>query len=197
MRTLTRGGWTLHEMLISLCVMALAAGLAAHAAVVQLRFFRGAGEMIAVRGQNSAVGAVMAASLWGVSPAAGDIQFASDSAIEVRSAIGSSVVCDGAAGRVTVPAAEPIGNSLSGFDTLPDAGDIVDAWVADSLGAGWMRATVASAATGGGPCLAFPQFLATLVIALREPLVLPAGALLRFSRPMRLSHYRADRKSVV
>src|SRR5213075_1717787 len=89
-----RRGWTLHEERNPHCVMAVAAGLASHAAVVQLRFFRGAGEVLALRGQIGAVGSVVASALWGVSPAGGDIVFASDSALEVRVAVGSAVVCE-------------------------------------------------------------------------------------------------------
>lgn len=189
---MTRRGWTLHEMLISLGVMAVAAGLAAHAAVVQLRFFRGAGEIVALRGQVAAVGAIVAATVWGVSPQRGDITFAADSALEVRAALGTAVACDGVAGRITIPVPEATGNALSGFDSMPDAGDVVDAFVEDSSGAGWVRGTVASAGAAGSQCQAFPQSAGTLSFALREPLLLPAGAALRFSRPVRLSHYRAS-----
>lgn len=179
-------------MLISLCVMAVATGLAAHASVVQLRFFRGAGEIVAVRGQLGAVGTVTAAALWGIAPGRDDIVFASDSALEVRSAIGSSVVCWSASGRVTIPSPEPRGNTLSAFDAVPDDGDLAEIFVEDSTGSGWLRASVASVSSSNGLCHAFPSVSGTLELALREPLELPSGAVLRFSRPIRLSHYRAS-----
>lgn len=179
-------------MLISLCVMGIAVGLASQAAVVQLRFFRGAGEIIAMRGQAGAVGAIVAATLWGVAPTAGDILFASDSALEVRTAVGSAVVCGGSPGRVTIPASTPRGHALSAFHATPDAGDVADVYVQDSTGAGWIRATVAAAAIAGGACTGFPQTASTLILALREPLLLPAGSVLHLSRPIRLSHYRAS-----
>jgi hypothetical protein len=185
-----RVAWTLPEMIISLCVMAVAVGLASHAAVVHLRFFRGAGEIIATRSQVGAVGAIVAAAMWGVSPARGEIVFASDSALEVRTAVGSAVACDSATGRIIIPLAEPRGNTLTAFESPPESGDIADVFVRDSVGAGWMRTTVASSA-GGGACTAFPLAIASTVLTLREPLGIPAGALVRVSRPVRLNHYRA------
>jgi hypothetical protein len=90
-----------------------------------------------------------------------------------------------------VPTSEPSGNTVSGFDSVPDAGDIVDAYITDSIASGWIRASVASSALGSAGCPAYPQAHGTLSVALREPVSLPQGAILRFSRPMRLSHYRA------
>ena len=48
---MTRRGWTLHELLISLGVMGGVIALAAHAATTQLRFFAHASENTALRNQ--------------------------------------------------------------------------------------------------------------------------------------------------
>jgi hypothetical protein len=178
-------------MIISLGVMSVAVGLAAHASVVQLRFFRGAGEIVATGSQAGAVGAVVAAALWEVSPSGGDVVFASDSALEIRIAVGSAVVCEGIPGRVTVPVPAPRGNTLSAFAGWPEPGDVLDVFVVDSLGAGWLRASVESVATVTG-CPTFPHAAESLALTLREPFVLPAGSLVRMSRPLRLNHYRAS-----
>ena len=188
---MSRRGWSLHEMMISLGVMAVALGLAAHASVVHLRFFRGAGEIVAVRSQLSVVGTVVAAIVWGVATAGGDILVAADSALEVRSAVGSAVVCGTGPGQVTIPAAEPRGNTLSGFEAMPDVGDFIHAFVGDSIGSGWIRATVASVAPGAGACPPAAS-VAGLTLTLAEPIELPAGAVLRISRSMRMSSYRAS-----
>jgi hypothetical protein len=178
-------------MLISLSIMAVAAALAAHAAVVQLRFYRGAGELIRLRGQLGAVGAIMASTLRGVSAQAGDVVFAADSALEVRASLGAAVACETAVGRVVTPAPEERGNTLSGFESPPGPGDIVDIFTADSLGSGWLRATVASTEVGGR-CALFPAAAGATVLSLNEPLVIPAGAFVSVVRPVRMSHYRAS-----
>jgi len=179
-------------MMISLCVAGVAVALASHSARGHLRFFRGAGEIVAVRSQVGAIGSVVSSALWGVSPAGGDITYASDSALEVRTAIGSAVVCAGEPGRVTIPAATASKSTLSGFDASLQTGDVVDAWVADSLAAGWIRASLDSVASSQSACPAFPSPAGTLLLTLKEPLQLPVGSVLRFSRPMRMSHYRSS-----
>jgi hypothetical protein len=185
-----RGGWTLHEMLISLSVMAVAAALASHAAVVHMRFFRGAGEIIAARGQIGAVGSVFGATLWGIAPGAGEILFASDSAVEVLRPVGSSVVCESQPGRITLPAPQDSGNTLSAFESAPETGDAIAVFVDDSVASGWLRATIASVEDGS--CVAFPQPGAALALILVQPLAFPTGSPVRVLRPVRLSHYRAS-----
>ncbi len=178
-------------MLISLSVMAVAAALASQAAVAYLRFFRGAGEIVAVRGQIGAVGTIAGAALWGVSPTLGEISFASDSAIEVLRSIGGAVACHGEPGRLVVPVPLESGNSLSAFEVQPEVGDLVAVFVRDSVASGWLRATV-SAISAGGSCTTFQDAAAAMTLVLAEPLAVAAGAPVRLLRPIRLSHYRAS-----
>jgi hypothetical protein len=192
MRTLIRRAWTLHEMLISLAVMGLVTGLAAHAAVAQLRFFQGVGEVTAVRAQVTEVGTIAAAVLWGVSPADGEILAATDSAIEVSAPFAAAVVCVGGTGSLTVAAPVPTGNTLASADNVPEAGDVARLFIADSNGAGWIHVSMASSASAGGPCPGFPAVGRTWQLQLREPIVVPAGAVLRWTRRIRLSLYRAS-----
>jgi prepilin-type N-terminal cleavage/methylation domain-containing protein len=188
-----RRGWTLHEMIISLAVMGLVLALAAHAATGQLRFFRGVGEIVALRSQIGHAGAIAASVLWGASSAGGDITVAQDSALEVQVTIGSAVACEGAPGRMTIPApAATPGNALAAFIASPNEGDRVMAFFEDSLGATWLGLHVTSAASAGGSCAHFPSVSATWTIELREPLPVPTGTALRFTRPLRLSLYRAS-----
>lgn len=179
-------------MLISLAVMGLVTGLAAHAAVAQLRFFQGVGEVTAVRGQVTEVGAIVAAVLWGVSPADGEILAATDSAIEISAPFAAAVVCVGGTGSLTTAAPEPVGNTLASADDVPEAGDVARLFIADSNGAGWVNVTMASSASAGGPCPGFPAVGRTWRLQLREPIVVSAGAVLRWTRRIRLSLYRAS-----
>jgi type II secretory pathway pseudopilin PulG len=189
----SRRGWTLHEMIISLTVMGIVVGLAAQAATGQLRFFRGVGEIVALRSQIGHAGAIAASVLWGASSVGGDITVAQDSALEMQVTIGSAVACEGAPGRVTIPAAAATpGNALAAFIASPNEGDRVMALFVDSLGATWLGLHVTSAPSAGGGCAHFPSVSATWTVELRESLSVPTGTALRFTRPLRLSLYRAS-----
>jgi hypothetical protein len=179
-------------MLISLAVMGVVTGLAAHAAVAQLRFFQGVGEVTAVRGQVTEVGAIVAAVLWGVSPADGELLAATDSAIEVSAPFGAAVVCAGGPGTLTLAAPEASGNTLASTDDLPEAGDAAKLFIADSTGGGWINVSMASPVSTGAPCPGFPAAARTWQLQLREPIVVPSGAVLRWTRRIRLSLYRAS-----
>jgi hypothetical protein len=185
-------GWTLHEMLISLSIMGVVAGLASHAAVAQLRFFEGVVDVSGVRSQVAEVGSIVGAVVWGVSPSDGELLAVQDSALEVVAPTGVAVVCAGGVGSVTVASPEPHGNSLASWDAEPDAGDAVRLFVSDSSGTSWLNATVASPPSPGTACPGFSAVSATRQIQLREPIVIPTGAVLRFMRRMRLSLYRAS-----
>lgn len=188
-----RHGWTLHEMLISMCVLSGVLALAAHMATEQLRFFRGVGDVAGLRGQVGQASAIVASVLWSVSPGAGDIAVAQDSALEIRMVTGTAVVCGSEPGRLTIPA--PVaarGNALSAFVETPEAGDRVWTLFDDSLGTSWLALTASASATTGGSCPFFPQVAATWTLPLQEPVTAPVGAPLRFTRPFRLSLYRGS-----
>ena len=191
MRSLRRG-WTLHEMIISLAVTGAVLGIAVHAALGQLRFFHGVGEVTSLRGQLAQATLVPRALVWGSSPVAGDFTLASDTALELSVVTGSAVVCESAPGWVIVPAPEPQGNTLTAFAEAPQADDRIAAFIEDSTGATWMAFRTAGVPTSGAGCPFFPSATAGLRIDLVEQLALPAGTVLRFLRPMRLSVYRAS-----
>jgi len=178
-------------MLISLGVMSGVMALAAHLASGQLRFFRNAGELAALRGQIGQASNIAASVLRGVSSAGGDIAVALDSAIEVHAATAVAFVCASTPGRVTIP--EPtLGNTLASFMERPDVGDRMSALFEDTLGVTWLTFHVAEPGTSGGVCLYFPDVPSTRTLVIREPVTLPTGAALRFTRPVRLSLYRGS-----
>ena len=193
MRRVNRRGWTLHEMVVSLGVMGGVIALAAHMATSQLRFFRGVGEIAALRGQLGQASAIAASVLWSASPAAGDIVVAQDSAIELHASIGAAVACAGAPGRVTIPAAtSDRGNTLGAYLTAPNEGDRMVALFEDTTGAVWLTLRVAAAPVAEGVCAAFSSPAGAWILALEEPVTVPSGTPLRFTRPLRLSLYRAS-----
>lgn len=183
-----RRGWTLHEMIVSLVVAGGIVALAASAATGQLRFFRGAGEVSALRIQLTQ-GAMVASNVLRDVGSRHDIHVAQDSAIELSVTIGSAITCASDTGRLRVTRPQPSGATLASFIEEPQPGDAVHAFVSDSI-AGWIRLTVAAAPLPV-PCVRFPES-AGWQIALAEPFVVPAGAPVRFTRRTRLSHYRAS-----
>lgn len=188
-----RRGWTLHEMVISLSVGAGIVALAVHAALGELRFFRGAGEIAAVRGQLHHTTGITRALLWGVSRPGGDITAALDTALELRVSLGTAVVCESGAAWVIIPAAGgAAGNTLSAFVESPQPDDRVAAYFEDSAGGTWLTLRVAAAPVGGAGCPRFPSVTSAWTVALQEQLIVPAGAVLRFMRPIRVSLYRAS-----
>jgi hypothetical protein len=186
-------GWSLHEMLISLSVMGGVMALSAHLATGQLRFFRGIGEVSEVRMRLAHSSNVAASLLWSLSPSAGDIVLALDSAVEFRMTTATALACQGVAGHIVIPAASTDGgNALAAFLDLPEPGDEVAAMFDDSLGTTWLTLRVASPPAAEGSCPAFPAVTATWAFSVAEPIDLPAGTTLRFTRPMRLSLYRSS-----
>jgi len=187
-----RRGFTLHELLISLTVMGGVLSLAAHMAMSQLRFFRGASDVVALREQLGASVAVAASALSGASSAAGDIVVAQDSALEFHMAIGTAVVCGGNVGSIQIatPSTNP-GNATSSFVESPEPGDAAHAFLSDSLGDSWITLHVTTAPVSSGYCPALLVGPAWLV-AFREPITVPPGTVVRFTRPFRLSLYRAS-----
>lgn len=190
---LRRFGWTLHEMLISMGVLGIVLGLVSHAATGHLRFFRGVGEVVALKGQVENASNIVANALWDASPGAGDIVVAQDSALELRASIGTAIVCASTAGHVTFAAPTATrGNVLSAFFEMPDIGDRAAVLFSDSLTATWLTMRVATPPVTGAACPAFPSVSATWSIALQEQLVVPEGSVLRITRPFRFSLYRAS-----
>jgi prepilin-type N-terminal cleavage/methylation domain-containing protein len=187
-----RAGFSLHELLISLTILSAVMGLAAHAATRHARLFRGIDELAAARDHATHTSAIAERILWGVAPAAGDLIAAHDTALEVRIAIGSAVVCDGWPGRFVIPAPPATeGHTLASFLDEPQAGDRIAALFSDSLGSTWLTLHV-TASPVADVCARFAGISAAWSVVTNEQLVVPSGAILRFSRPLRLAMYRAS-----
>src|SRR5688500_15883787 len=188
---MSRAGWTLHEMLISLCVMSGIFGIVAHQATTQLRLYAGITRTALTRENRIQASAIAERILWSVSPPAGDVMVADDSALQVRMQIGASVVCSSIPGSVTLAAGTAHrGNVLAAFSDMPEPGDLVTALFHDSLGTTWLTFRLASAPLPAS-CLRFPAS-SGWQLTLMEPVEIPAGAALRLMRPLRLSLCRAS-----
>lgn len=188
---MTRQGFSLHEMLISLTLLGAVMALAAHAASRHIRLFRGVEALAAARDHATHTSAIAERILWGVSPIAGDLLAAQDTAIEVRMPLGSAVVCASTPGRFVIPAPDTApGNTLAAFVDAPQPGDRIAALFSDSTGTTWLTLHVATSPVADA-CAAFGAASAWTVMT-SEPLAIPTGAILRFTRPLRLAMYRAS-----
>ena len=186
-----RTGSTLHEMLISLCVMGGIFGLVAHQATTQRRLYAGIQNATVVRENRAQAQAIAERILWGVAPQAGDVVVALDSALQIQTEIASSVVCASVPGSVTIVAPSlQRGNALAGASDTPEAGDLLAALFHDSTGTTWLSFRIASAPVIAA-CARFPTERGW-TFGIVEPLALPQGAAIRVVRPLRLSLYRAS-----
>jgi hypothetical protein len=185
-------GWTLHEMLISLTILGCVMALAAHAARSQLRFFQGTAELSALRTQANHASLIPARALWAVSSTAGDILTAQDTVIEFHMPIASSFACESAPGRVVIATATERGNTLASFSETPGPGDRIAALFADSVSGTWLTLRVAEAPQTASACASFPAVGEASTVVLVEPIVVPIGTALRFTRPVRFSLYRGS-----
>ena len=207
MRTLVgdRRGLSLVELIVVLAIAGLVGGAIGATLVRQQRFYRGATELLYARqGVRDAL-EVLSTDIRGMSPA-DTVRIFADSAIELFATIGTSVVCQGMANDVGLPAARASGNSLSAFLIEPDSGDLAlfHTYSADS-GEHWQRyrissfaprslastCPVASRMSQGSDFVAGATgFVLTLATPLRSG-VRP-GAAVRFVRRGRYSLYRAS-----
>jgi hypothetical protein len=185
-----RGGWTLHEMLISLAVMGGVFAIVAHQAATQIRLYSGAQQAATAQENRAQAQAIAERLLWSLAPKAGDVVVAQDSALQIRMEIGSSVVCSSTPGSVTLASSTARGRVAGAMRDAPDAGDELAVLYHDSLGTSWLTVRVASAPTTA-PCVRFPAE-SGLELRLVESLALPAGTAVRLLRPLRLSIYRAS-----
>ena len=186
-------GFSLHELLISLTVMSIVFGLVTHFAVRQTRAFRRVVDLGGQRSQLEQVTEIVRNLLANVSPATGELLVAQDRAFEIRATTGTSFVCASSPGRVTVPAPDASdGHISSAFLRPPATGDRLSALFNDSSGVTWLHLEIASPPEFDGPCSFSPAIGATWSFSTLEPMSLPAGTALRFTRPLRLSLYRSS-----
>ena len=183
-----RAGGTLHETLVALTVSGIIAALAAAAGAGQLRFFRGIGEAAAVRTQVSQAALVTASVLRDVAGRR-HILAASDSAIEVAVTTGTSSTCQGDTGRIVVALGAATANTLASFPERPAAGEPVEILTVDGS-PGLLEARLA-ADPEAAACAVFPE-ADGWAFSLVEPFVVESGVPVRFTRRVRLSHYRAS-----
>lgn len=153
-----RRGASLAELLVSVLLLAIAGGSALGALDRQARLHAALLTRFEARGRHAATHELIAVTLRGVSPPAGDLVALQDSAVVFRQGLGGGVTCR-AAGTTLVLAPDSLANgqALARIATSPQAGDTLwllhegptDAAIDDS----WAPVPVASAARAAAGCL--------------------------------------------
>ena len=192
-----RPGFTLAELLIALACASVLFAVTASIALRQQRLFAELADNAAATGRLREVTATLPIDLRGVSPAAGDIREARDTALEVRATIASAVVCD-TAGRSIVlgPALAGAGTfanyltAVASSDTawLLDLRDTLDNWIPRKITS--VSSTSANGCGRGAPVASGPFSATTLTLDSLAPA--RPGTALRVTRPVRYSLYRSS-----
>ena len=197
-------GFTLTELAVVLAILGVVGSAIGLTLLRQQRFYRGATELLYAREGVRDAMEILSTDVRGMSTA-DTATLLADSAVELFSNIGSSVVCQVAGAEIGLPkAVSPRGNTLSAFLAQPDTGDLA-LFFRDSIEAGsqWERhrivgfnsrslAAVCPASTGFEPAEAVDAGGSGFLVTLSTPLSshVGRGAPVRFIRHGRYSLYR-------
>ncbi|HWJ17057.1 MAG TPA: prepilin-type N-terminal cleavage/methylation domain-containing protein [Gemmatimonadaceae bacterium] len=159
MRQHRRSGFTLIELLIVLTLLAIVGGSLMSMVSKQQRFYQGTYDLIELRSQLRQAEAVVSSDLRSMSTPGGDIVSMTDSSMDFRYTIGSSISCTTPAGSTIIipPTASANGNTLTNWLTKPAAGDT--AFVFDEMGSAassgddeWKAYEITTLTTGAANC---------------------------------------------
>jgi hypothetical protein len=174
--------------------------------VRQQRFYRGTEELVGARESVRDAVEILSTDIRGMS-IADTARLLADSAVEMFASVGSSVVCQIAGSEIGLPAAlSPRGNTLTGFLTLPDTGDLA-LFLRDSSEGGTLwerhritgfsarsRAAACPPTTGFSPAADADATATAFLVMLSTPLSdhVHHGAPVRFIRRGRYSLYHSS-----
>ena len=188
---LRRAGSSLVELLVALGLAAVLLTAATGSMLRQQRATRWVGVLGAAESQASHAVRLLPDELALLDAAAGDVVpgQATDSTLELRTVVASTVTCDTATNAVTLAPDVGAPPPLGGIARAIAAGDSL--WFLDSLG--WrVRAVIAASRTTSG-CLRPPAPSAvTTRLALDAPMDVGGGTPLRVTRHERWVFYRAS-----
>jgi len=156
-----RSGFTLVELLIVLVLLTIVGGSLMSMVSKQQRFYQGTYDLIELRSQLRQAEAVVSSDLRSMSTPGGDIVSMTDSSMDFRYTIGSSITCTTPAGSTVIipPTTTANGNTLTNWLSKPAAGDT--AFVFDEMGNTttsvddeWKAYEISALTTGAGNCAA-------------------------------------------
>lgn len=152
-----RSGFTLVELVMVAVLAVLVLGGMMNMLVRQQRFYRGTADLLEARSQTRQAAGILPTELRSISPVGNDILAMSDSSLEFRATVGSSVLCVISGGEVVLPPTNPTrGNVATTWGAAPAAGDTVlifnegptTSWTDDT----WTPYEIGSITTVTGAC---------------------------------------------
>ena len=120
-----RSGFSLVELLLVLVLLSIVGGSLMSLLTKQQRFYKGTYDLIELRSQLRQAEAVMSSDLRGLSSPGGDLVTMTDSSMDFRYTIGSSISCTTPSGSTIIipPTTTANGNTLTNWLTAPVDGD--------------------------------------------------------------------------
>ena len=197
-----RRGFSLTEIMVSLVLLGIVATGIMTVVMRQQQFYRSATEVIDTRQQIRQAAAVVPVDIRGVSSIGGDILGMSDSSLDVRGNIGSSIVCSHTANSITVPPLDLAkGRYFTTFLTRPKVNDVMI--IFDDLTPGnqdddWIPYTISAIDSTTAGCGSFTdatadagkyRYVYTFTANLSSTII--DGAPLRMARGVKYSIYKS------
>jgi prepilin-type N-terminal cleavage/methylation domain-containing protein len=201
-----RSGFSLIELMLVLVLLSIVGGSLMSLLSKQQRFYNGTYDLIELRSQLRQAEAVMSSDLRGLSTPGGDLVTMTDSSMDFRYTVGSSISCTTPAGSVIIipPTTTANGNTLTNWLTIPQRNDSLYVFddAANTTSSGddtWQPYQLASDPTpGGGTCdAAFNAQSAGYslsIVGSVSPSILQ-GAPIRFVRRAHYSLYQGSNSS--
>jgi prepilin-type N-terminal cleavage/methylation domain-containing protein len=211
-----RAGFTLIELMIVVSLLAIIGTMVTTVLVRQQRFHRAVATVTDARARMRDLATIMPTDMRGVSSAAGDILFISDTAMQFRAFIGTSIVCK----YTTTDLANPTkidlppqtlasGNVLTAWINPPAQDDLAylydDGTEEGNVDDEWVRATISGVTNDDDPTMCptsttpayttssddkAVRYRITLSSGLNQARI-KVGAPIRFAREVRYNLYEA------
>lgn len=203
-QAIRRAGFTMVEVMVAVVLLGIVVGALLAVVMEQERFYDGASEVMNVRDNLRRIGDLLPAELRGMAPEEGDIYAMTDSMVDFRAPIGSSVICTISASRntITIPPVTLASDAgLTSWTTPPVRSDSLFVFDSRDTQPDTMIARHITAALALGACPVTSGFTSsaaeaaagiTLVLDDTLPTTVPVGAPIRFFRRVRYSLYQAQ-----
>ncbi|HEV7990404.1 MAG TPA: hypothetical protein VGP25_01175 [Gemmatimonadaceae bacterium] len=190
---LSRAGTSLVELMVALALAALVLGAATSSLLHQQRGARWAGALGGAESQMRPLVQMLPSELAPLDAGVGDVVSgqASDSTLQLRAVVASSVTCDSASVALTLLPDATSGVAIGGVARAPVAGDSLWFYSSDSLG--WQPRRVLAVAHPSTSCR-MPASLAggSYRLTLDAAAGVPGGTPVRVTRHERYAVYRAS-----
>jgi type II secretory pathway pseudopilin PulG len=187
-----RRATSLVELLVAITLCAVVLGTAASSVLRQQRAARRIAGMEVGAAQGGAASSLLLAELADLMPSAGDLVAgeARDTALQLRAPIASGVACDSAVGRTRLALSDGDDLALGGVSSPLRAGDSL--WWYSDESTSWRARRVTDVQSVTAPCpFSMNAPRRALRLELADADTIPAGALLRVTRPFRYVIYRS------